>query len=581
MTGTERLCADLRHLGVRHVFGLPGTQNAELFNALGDHSIRPVLATHELSAAFMANGYARASGRVGVLITIPGPGFMFALPGLAEARLDSVPLLHLVGSPSTGGGRRFRHQEIDQAGIVGPLAKEVLEVTAPDELGAAVRRAHALAVSGEPGPVVVHLHPESLTGGTVGAAAAIPAELEPEHDDGEKPLDGAPAAATWRRVLAERVAAARRPLLFVGGGAVSAAAEVEELATRLSAPVVTTLSGRGIVPEEHELALGFDAERGRLNELNDLLQQADLVLALGPKMSHNGTAGFRLRLAPETLVHVNSDQLALGVNYPASLEIHASVRQVVDALLDDLTEATSSGWTRADVRDLKAAIGQPSPPRLPEPRFHGVPTGRPEVFFGALRNALPADGILVTDSGLHQMMTRRYFSVLTPGGLMAPADFQSMAFGLPAALGAKLAVSPRPVVALVGDGGLLMSAMDLACATRESIPVTVVVFNDGHLGLIRLQQLKDEGHTSAVDVQAPDLETLAEALSVGYLRVDGDPEQTLRSAIEADTPTLVEVCLGDSAAIRGLRAKGAARHALRRTLGDRILDRVKRALGRR
>ncbi len=220
---------------------------------------------------------------------------------------------------------------------------------------------------------------------------------------------------------------------------------------------------------------------------------------------------------------------------------------------------------------------------MPEPRFADIPGGTPEAFFRALRRALPRDAIVVTDSGLHQVMTRRYLEVLSPRGLVTPADFQSMGFGVPAAIGAALAEPSRPVVAVVGDGGFLMSAMDLACAAREQVPVVVVVFNDGYLNLIRMQQVRDEGVGSAVRLDTPDLEGLAAAMSVGYGLLEGDVEAAIRAATAGDGPTLLEVRLGDSPAIRRMRGVGLAKRTARRALGHGLMGRLKglvRALGK-
>ncbi len=564
MTGLEALCTGLSDLGVRHVFGLPGTQNAELFNLLPEHGIRAVLATHELSASFMANGYARASGRVGVLATIPGPGFTFALPGLAEARLDSVPLLHLVGTPAKGA-RPFLHQAIDQAGIAGPLVKAVIEVGGADEVLDRLHEAHRLALAGEPGPVVLHLDREALRGpATAGAGAPAP-------EQGKAP--GTPPP--WADELRGLVTASERPVLFLGAGALDSSEAVARLAEHLSAPTFTTLTARGALPEDHPCSLAFDADRGGLDELNALLDRSDLVLALGCKFSHNGTSGFGLRLPEDRLVHVNTDPAALGSSYRAKLEILARVEDVLAVLLDGRGAASRTGWTENERSDMKARFGRPRPPRMPEPRFRGIQGGDAAGFFGSLRRALPRDAIVVTDSGLHQVMTRRHLEVLEPRGLITPADFQSMGFGVPAAIGAALAAPERPVVALVGDGGFLMTAMDLACAAREGVPVVVIVFNDGYLNLIRLQQVRDEGKSAAVRLATPDLEGLATAMGVSYGRLEASAEQTIREVLAARSPTLLEVRLGDSAGIRAVRGVGLARRAARRTLGRALLDRLK------
>jgi acetolactate synthase-1/2/3 large subunit len=568
LTGLDTLCAALRRHDVTVAFGLPGTQNAELFNTLPEHGIRPVLATTETAAAFMANGYARASGRLGVVVTIPGPGFAFALPGIAEARLDSVPLLHIVGTPA-GGAMRFPHQAIDQAAIAGPLVKAVVEVGTPDEIDGAVDRAAATALAGEPGPVLLHVAPAALGGATSRPDAAAPVRVDASP--------GAPPRGTDE--LLRRLRSARHPVLFLGGGSLAYAAGVVELAERLKAPTFTTLTARGVLPEDHACALAFDADRGTLHELNALAERSDLILALGCKFSHNGAAGFGLKLPPDRLVLVNTDPDALTAGYPAELTLQGDVGGVLDAVLGGL-EGAASSWTDDDLKELRRRIGSAAPPRVPEPVFRGVGGGQATDFFRALRGALPRDATVVTDSGLHQVMTRRYFDVLTPRGLISPSDFQSMGFGVSASLGAALATPGRPVVALVGDGGFQMAAMEMIAASRENIPVVVVVFNDGYLNLIRMQQLRDHGVPSAVSVENPDFEALAGALGVDFALIDGEPARVIGQALATGRPTLVELRLGDSWSIRTLRAKGGARHAVRRTLGGRVIDGLKRMVRR-
>lgn len=572
MSGLEALCGGFVRRGVRHVFGLPGTQNAELFTALRRAGVRPVLATHELAASFMAIGYARVTGAPAVLATIPGPGFAFALPGLAEARLDSVPIVHVVGTPARGP-HRFKHQEIDQAAIAASLVKRVIEVGSAADVAPAFDEAWRLAASGEPGPVLLHVAPEALSGRV------------PEGATSDRPPDapagaGREAAAAGAAALADLLGAAVRPVLFVGGGAARASEEIRRLAEALRAPTFSTLSGRGVLPEDHPLALGFDANRGNLEALQRLLGRSDLILVLGCKLSHNGMAGFRLALPEDRTVQVNTDPEALGHDYPARLCLEARVEDVMATLEPRLAALPASAWTEAEVAEARAAIRAPSR-RMDEPRFEDVDGRRPEDFFRALRAALPHDAIVVTDSGLHQATTRRHLDVLAPNGLVTPADFQSMAFGLPAALGAALAAPDRPVVAIVGDGGFLMSAMDLLCAVRERIPVTVVVFNDGYLNLIRVQQLAADGAEAAVSLGHPDFEAVATGLGARYARARGDPTELLREAVGSGQVTLIDVRLGDSPGMRTLRGAGLARAAARRALGPRWVERLKRLLGRR
>jgi acetolactate synthase-1/2/3 large subunit len=307
-----------------------------------------------------------------------------------------------------------------------------------------------------------------------------------------------------------------------------------------------------------------------------------VILAVGCKLTHNGTVGFGLRLPADRLVRANADGEVHAEHYPASLAIQVSTGALLEHLLcaAGLQRGTASSWDAAEVRRWRERLQAPGLRDLPEPVLHGVEGGTAAAFFSALRRALPRDAILVTDSGLHQILARRYFDVFAPRGLILPTDFQSMGFGVPAAIGAKLAAPRQPVVAIVGDGGFLMSGMELVTAVRERVPLTVVVFNDGQLNQIRLQQHRDFGHAHSVELGTPDLETFAASVGLGYLRVAGDVEAGLRAALASQQPTLVEVAVGDSPAIRVRHAKGLTRGAVRGLLGARSIGWLKRMLGR-
>ncbi len=561
MNGGDLLCRTLEALGARHVFGLPGSQNVPLFEALRRSNLRTVVPTHELAASFMAAGYSRASGRVGVLATIPGPGFTYTLTGLAEARLDSVPLVYIVGQPARGPGQHFQLQRIDQAAIAAPLVKRVIPVEHAAALPAALAAAFKLALAEEPGPVLVHV-------------AAPAAEEEAEWPGGITPPAPASLPSGAVESLLPLLTAARRVILIAGQGAVGAPDALRALAERIAAPVITTTSARGVLPEDHPLALGFDLRA--TDALNALVAQSDLVVALGVKFSHNGAAGFRLRLPPDRLVHVDASTEVLGANYPARTTLCADVPALLRALAERLPGIAEPGrgWTTEALDLVRARIDAANLGL--EPRVFGIDPGTPAELLRRLREALPRDACLVTDSGLHQMLVRRHFRVLAPRGLIVPTNFQSMGFGLAAAIGAKLAAPERTVVAVMGDGGLAMCGLELVTAVRERLNIPVLLFSDGKYGLIRLDQLRDYGATFGTDLPPLDPAALAAATGASYRVLEGDTSEVLRAALSERGPAIIDVELGDSGAMRRTRAKSLVRATGRRLLPARLVDWLRR-----
>jgi acetolactate synthase-1/2/3 large subunit len=279
---------------------------------------------------------------------------------------------------------------------------------------------------------------------------------------------------------------------------------------------------------------------------------------------------------------VDSSAEVLGANYPGRLLLHARAAAAIETCLATTrTDGASApaGWSPAEIAGYRDRI-RSSPAGRPEPTIAGAEPATPAAFFDSLRRVLPRDGILVTDSGLHQVLARRHFPVLAPRGLIVPSDFQSMGYGLPAAIGARLAAPHRPVVALLGDGGFQMSGMELLTAAREGIPLVVVVFNDGLLNQIRMQQVGSYGHTHAVRLNNPDFAGLAAAFDVGYLAWHSGVEEELRAALSTAGPTLVEVGVGGSGAIAALQANRMAREAARSLLGRGMVARLKSYLRR-
>ena len=563
-TGAGLIVDALTQENVQCVFGLPGTQTLELFEELRQKGLRTVIATNELSAAFMAGGWARVTGEPGVLLTIPGPGFTWALTGLAEARLDSVPLLHIAGAPTDfPAGRRFRQQELDQAAIARPLVKEVIEADRGLDPGAAVLDGLRLARSGEPGPVVLHVSSTTMSHEYV----CTPPNTAQESIVDAEALDSVRA----------RVSAAHRPILFVGQGTVRYARQLCALIEQVKAPLLTTPSARGVLPENHPFNFGFDPFAQNTRDVNELVESSDLILAIGCKLAHSGTSGFELRLPAERLVHVDASKEVIGANYPVSLGVVADAGDLLDFLL--ASPPPPSAWTGGELDTWHSRLA--ARPASLEPRVAGTREGDARAFFESLRNALPADSVLVLDSGLHQVLARRYYTVLAPHGLITPTNLQSMGFAIPTAIGAKLALPNRGVVALLGDGGFAMTALELLSAVREGIALVVIVFVDGAFGQIRMQQLENYGASHGVSLRSPDLGLLAAAVGARHeLISDDNLEVVVRAALAERGVTVIEVPVGDTFGIRRSAAVARTREATRRVAGPRLFGMVTKMLRR-
>ena len=304
-----------------------------------------------------------------------------------------------------------------------------------------------------------------------------------------------------------------------------------------------------------------DSPGASVKPLNEVLRRADLVLALGCKLSHNGSRGYALALPPERLVRVDTAPSSLDGAYPASLTVEGDVAELVATLLATLGAGESrSQWTASELESIRSRLAADTPIRL-NPRLG---PGSAADLFAVLRRRLPERSIVATDSGLHQYLVRAHFPVLAPRTLLLPTDFQSMGFGIPAAIGASIATGER-AVAVTGDGGLDIVGFEILTAVRERVRLTVLVLVDGYLGLIRVSQLARTGREAGVDISVPRLEPLARSLDADYALLDGSrgTEDVLGDALASDGVTIVEVPTGEPPDLRRLTRRGRARSAAR------------------
>jgi acetolactate synthase-1/2/3 large subunit len=526
-TVAELIVARLAELGVSHIFGYPGGQLTPLYDALYRQSaIRHVLARDEQAAGFMADGYARATGRPGVCLAVCGPGVLNAATPLATAFTDSIPLLLISGQIPTAGSslRSGYYHENDQAESCATFTKGRFRVASSDQALVMVDMAYGQANFARPGPTLLEIpldvqrtevNPTSTTLFHVPAKRALP-----DQDAGPKM---AKLVATWKR-----------PIILAGGGVLSAhgADSLRLVAKRLNAPVFHTLNGKSCFPADHPLHAGLPWVKatsdlvGMESFFSPLISQADGMLAVGCRFTQATTGNWTWK-PPASLLHIDIDQAELGRHYPPTVGVRADARLALDELLQHLPSDSPAPWATQPV------------PRV-EWGFPGLD------LLGPLRRLLPRDAIIAADVTrlAYQMLAR--FPVFLPRTFLHPAGFVSMGYALPAALGAKAAFPDRMVVAVVGDGGFLMSGMELASAVQERLPVVVVLVNDRCLSLIKSSQDRHYGGRHiGVDLQNPDFCAFAMSFGVKAWRAKNDTQfaSALEQAIDLKGPSLVEVVL--------------------------------------
>jgi thiamine pyrophosphate-dependent acetolactate synthase large subunit-like protein len=528
-TGGEWVVEALRAEGVRHVFGIPGVHNLAIYDALlrGGTGITHILARHEQGAAFMADGYARASGRPGVIVATTGPGATNVLTPLVESYAGSQPVLALVSDiPVALIGRDLGalHEVPNQIDCFRPMTRWAETIRDAAAFAPAIQRAFAQFRSARPGPVALSL-PTDLLMARAASRINDPTGRPPACD----------RALTAQ--AAERLARAQRPIIVTGGGTVSAGAESElrTLCHRLGAPVITTVTGRGAMPEDDPLWVGVLSNK---YASQPLLEAADVVLAVGCRFAHRSTQGLllNLRFRPDQiLIHLDIDPSVIGRLFPATLGVVGDARDGLAALLSALGPGPATAtWPARHLADLRAAR---SPRWEPE-------TGR---LIDILRSTLPADTIVVNDqTGINYWM-EWHFPVLAPRTFLYPVGSATLGYAVPAAIGAKVAMPERAVVAVVGDGGFMFSVNELATAVKYRLGIVFLVLNDERYGAIKyLQEAMFGGRWGEADLVNPDFVALARAFHAEGRRVQGLDElgPALTQALGRQGPTVLELPIG-------------------------------------
>jgi len=521
LTGGEALVHALAWHGVDTVFGIPGTHNLEIYAHLAAVGIRHVSPRHEQGAGYAADGYARATGRVGVAVVTSGPATLNAATAIGQAYSDSVPVLLISpGMPlrHPGRGNGLLHETKDQRAAMDAIAAYSHRVTSVAEIPVAVAQAFATMTSGRPRPVHLELPLDVLAeADDVELVAPLPAPV---------PIPG----AAELEVAAHRLRAAARPVVLAGGGARGAAGELRALAERLGAPVITTTNGKGTLPDDHPLALGAGVH---LPSLRALVSDADAVLVVGSELAAADLWYGELPLAGK-LVRVDIDPVQLVTNAVPDVALAGGAASALRGVLDRLGAGETPAGAVERAAHWRAVL-----------RADARAEGAPYLWIvDALATALGRDGVLAADSAMVC-----YYGALAnlpayaPGSFLYPTGYGTLGYGLPAALGAKVGRPDTPVVALLGDGGIMFTLAELAAAAQLRLPLPVVVVDNGGYGEIRNEMGERGDPVHAVDLESPDFVALARALGCLAERAD-DPAAlagALARALAADRPTLLRV----------------------------------------
>ena len=563
LTGAEILWATLEGEGVREVFGYPGGAILPAYDALRKFPIRHILVRHEQGAVHMADGYARASGKVGVAIATSGPGATNMVTGIATAMLDSIPLLCITGQVSSKVLGTDAFQEIDITGITLPVTKHNYLVTRPEDIAPAIRQALLVAQSGRPGPVLVDITKDAQQGSaTYDFTAAAPRPYRPH------PMLRAEEDSILK--AAELIRSAKRPVILAGHGMIQSGAreQILALAERLQIPVASTLLGLGGFPASHPLSLGMMGMHGEA-WVNQAIQQSDLLIACGMRFDDRVTGSLATYAVNAKKIHIEIDPAEINKNVKADIALIGDLAQVLETLLPHLAPRSGeSAWLR-EVNAMKGESAVRDIQNLPD-------TGHLYAahVMNDLWHATNGKAIVVTDVGQHQMWEAQYYKHEDPRTLITSGGLGTMGFALPAGIGAKVACPEKEVWVIAGDGGFQMTAAELSTIAQENLDLNIAVVNNGYLGMVRQwQEFFYEKNYESSPILSPDYVKLADAHGIPGVAVRTRAEvlPAVKAARERKGPFLINFLVEKEDSVYPMIAAGSALHEMIRRPGHNPL----------
>ncbi len=552
-TGAQIIWECLAHQGVRTVFGYPGGAILPAYDAMLDYPIRHVLVRHEQGATHMADGYARASGEVGVALATSGPGATNLVTGIATAQMDSSPMVCITGQVPSKLIGYDAFQETDICGITLPITKHNYLVTRVEDIMPALKEAFHLAKSGRPGPVLVDITKDAQQASMEWAwddSVVRMRGYRPEHRIGKSDLARA----------AELLKAARKPVILAGQGVIQSGAtkELRAFAELLNIPVAVTLLGLGGFPASHSLNIGMMGMHGE-SWVNHAIQEADLLLAFGMRFDDRVTGNLKTYAVNAKKIHIDIDPSELNKNVVADVAILGDLRETLRDLLDTLGPADHGAWLKY-IGSMKGDTAVRDIQSLPD---------NGHLYAAHVINDIwritEGKAVVVTDVGQHQMWEAQYYKHETPRSLITSGGLGTMGFALPAAIGAKMARPDAEVWAVVGDGGFQMTQAELCTAAQEGVKVNVAIINNGYLGMVRQwQEFFYERRYAATPLRSPDFVKIAEAHGLLGLRVDNRPgvQGIVEQARAAEGTVVIDFRVEQEDAVYPMVPAGADLHEM-------------------
>src|SRR5271165_3399229 len=554
MTGASILWECLEREGVAHVFGYPGGAILPAYDALKHSKIHHVLVRHEQGATHMADGYARASGEVGVAIATSGPGATNMVTGIATAMLDSSPIVCITGQVGSRVIGSDAFQETGSTGITLPITKHNYLVTHVDELARTLREAFYVARSGRPGPVLVDITKDAQQ-----SSCEFDWEAAKPQLPGYRP-DLSPAPKEYEKAL-ELIHNSKRPVILLGHGAIVSGAthEVRDLAERAGVPVALTLLGLGALPASHPLNLGMMGMHGEA-WVNHTIQDADLLIAVGMRFDDRVTGNLKTYAPKARKIHLDIDPAEINKNVKVDVALIGDVREVLRELLPRI-KSTDCGEWRDYIDRLKGDAAVRDIQNLPD-------TGHlyaAHVINDLWRETRDRETVVVTDVGQHQMWEAQYYKHEKARSLITSGGLGTMGFALPAAIGAKVARPEAEVWVVVGDGGFQMTLCELATIVQEKLKVNIAIINNGFLGMVRQwQEFFYERNYAATPLLNPDFAKLGEAYGIHSMTVTERSQvvPSVRAAREHDGPVLINFRVEQEDTVYPMVAAGASLHEM-------------------